>query len=490
MSCIRGHRTTSCGIPVCRTKVFWTVKRPGRPSNSCTCRYGATGGCKCVVARSACPHKPKKGEKRSGECRCDEQGRYCCLLEPEHWNSLLSLEKPTVDFFPTSEALKAKQEATTALTPAFTSLASPPSIHSIPSTPAPPGQMQPLHILPQPYNGYQSLPSTTLTPRFGMMGIGAPMGSQRDIAPDVLVWEGQAPPAPREYNRHTTHQHAYEQPEPSSCCQPSTPSAQGVRSPPPQVEPTYSQQHHLQDSAVPQQHYNNVPTTVSMPQVSPQPPAFDWEKMQNDYFRYQFPSAICQNCGLNGCTCRNCPPVFQHPGTTSWAQCCGRKHAREPAPSPVVAQKALRTDDSRDAAQARQTQPQETQRSSCCQPATTAPEPSFTQPLPFEVNGTQFGQGFDDLDLLPHNGDPDFLSEFDMNHNLLMPDGAHLDLSDFLLTDLDQAIPVNGSLGTNGISNDSGIGTTGGAGGGGEEDKGGGGGGCCCNNERDCCTDG
>jgi hypothetical protein len=112
MSCIRGHRTTSCGIPVCRTKVFWTVKRPGRPSNSCTCRYGATGGCKCVVAKSACPHKAKKGEKRSGECRCDEQGRYCCLLEPEHWAALHGLQKPTVDFFPSRELLESNQAST------------------------------------------------------------------------------------------------------------------------------------------------------------------------------------------------------------------------------------------------------------------------------------------------------------------------------------------------------------------------------------------
>ncbi|KAK3109548.1 hypothetical protein LTR53_017085, partial [Teratosphaeriaceae sp. CCFEE 6253] len=94
MSCIRGHRTTACGNPVCRSKIFWTVKRPGRPSNSCNCRYGATGGCKCVVARSACPHKSKKGEKRSGECRCEEQGRYCCLIEPEQWEALMALRKP------------------------------------------------------------------------------------------------------------------------------------------------------------------------------------------------------------------------------------------------------------------------------------------------------------------------------------------------------------------------------------------------------------
>ena len=99
MSCIRGHRTTSCGIPVCRQKIFWTVKRPGRPSNSCTCRYGTTGGCKCVTAIPKCPHKSKKGEKRSSECRCDEQGRYCCLLEPEHWDVLFKLQKPSINFF-------------------------------------------------------------------------------------------------------------------------------------------------------------------------------------------------------------------------------------------------------------------------------------------------------------------------------------------------------------------------------------------------------
>ena len=109
MSCIRGHRTTSCGIPVCRSKVFWTVKRPGRPSNSCTCRFNASGVCKCVTAIPKCPHKSRKGEKRSSECRCDEQGRFCCLLEPEHWRKLMALEKPTVQFYPSRETLEAWQ---------------------------------------------------------------------------------------------------------------------------------------------------------------------------------------------------------------------------------------------------------------------------------------------------------------------------------------------------------------------------------------------
>ncbi|CAK4032462.1 hypothetical protein AC579_1097 [Lecanosticta acicola] len=474
MSCIRGHRTTSCGIPVCRSKIFWTVKRPGRPSNSCTCRYGATGGCKCVVARSACPHKSKKGEKRSGECRCDEQGRYCCLLEPEHWNSLLSLEKPTVDFFPTTEALRAKQDATSASTPSYSSIASPPSTHSIPSTPTPQGRMQPLHIMPQPYNSYQPIPSTTLTPRFGMMGIAAPMGSPHDVAPDVLAWEGPVPQAPREHMYHRPQQHVYEPLEQSSCCQASTPSAHTVQSSAPQMEHSFSQQHQGQDARLSPQHYTNVAPAASMSQLSPQPPAFDWNKMQNDYFRYQFPGAICQNCGLNGCTCRNCPPVFQHPGTTSWAQCCGRKHARDVQPTPI-AQKVLRTEDSRDTAQARQSQPghRDAPSSSCCQ---SAPQQTFVQDAPFEVDATHFGEGFHDLELLSPHGDANFLGELDMARDMLLPDAtAPLDLSDFLLSDLDRSDPVHGSAPPNNETGASAAAT----------DEGGGG---CCDNERGRCS--
>lgn len=109
---------------------------------------------------------------------------------------------------------------------------------------------------------------------------------------------------------------------------------------------------------------------------------------------------------------------------------------------------------------------------------------------PFDVNGDHFGEGFPDLELLPPNADPSFLTEFDMNHNMLMPDGtAPLDLSDFLLSDLDRAEPVNGSVLANG-----GTAHVNGEGGGDisavkkQEEAEGVGGGCCCNNERDCCT--
>jgi hypothetical protein len=239
MSCIRGHRTTSCGIPVCRTKVFWTVKRPGRPSNSCTCRYGATGGCKCVVAKSACPHKAKTGEKRSGECRCDEQGRYCCLLEPEHWAALHGLQKPTVDFFPSRELLESNQASTNHMaipqTPAYP-MSSPPATNSIPSTP--------IHVMNNNYGSYQTMQSTSLTPRFGMMGVGR-QGSTHPRPQDVLAWEGQASPAPREVVLPPMYESI--QPEQSDCCQSSTSRAQGIHSP---LEPrhhSFSQSNSLQD---------------------------------------------------------------------------------------------------------------------------------------------------------------------------------------------------------------------------------------------------
>ena len=52
------------------------------------------------------------------------------------------------------------------------------------------------------------------------------------------------------------------------------------------------------------------------------------DKLMEDYFNFQFPSAICQNCGLAGCNCRSCPAVMQSSVDGSWAQCCSRKHAR------------------------------------------------------------------------------------------------------------------------------------------------------------------
>ncbi|TKA22269.1 hypothetical protein B0A50_08231 [Salinomyces thailandicus] len=331
MPCIRGHRTISCGIPVCRTKNLWTVKRPGRPSNSCTCMYGSTGGCKCVVvAKTACPHKPKKGEKRSEECRCDEHGRFCCYLEPKHWDQLMALQKPTVDFFRTKEELEAahaaQKRATMRTTPSW-SANSPGafSVGSSASTPAPPSTGRSLHFVPSEYN--MRSPSQSITPRFGMMGLGAPQGSEYHATPDVLAWNGQVPQAPLDY-----HPSQYDAdlglPEGKSCCQ------RGPTSPPPSASPSQQQPPHT--PGLPHQPTFPSFTTPHLPILSfpdqqhlpstPQPS--NYERFATAYFNHQFPSAICQTCGLAGCTCRMCPPVLQNVANGSWAQCCGRKHAR------------------------------------------------------------------------------------------------------------------------------------------------------------------
>ncbi|KAK5115359.1 hypothetical protein LTR62_001559 [Meristemomyces frigidus] len=318
MSCIRGHRTTSCGIPVCRNKVFWTVKRPGRPSNACNCRYGSTGGCRCVVASAAaCPHKAKKGEKRGGECRCDEQGRYCCLIEGEHWAVLMELGKPEVVFFQKREDLESRfsgaatASGTPMSPPGFASMG-PTTFESLPSTP--------MQQAVSPYAGYQS-PRSILAPRFGMMGLGTPHGDDGTITPDVLLWEGLSPPAPQEQ---------------SSCCQgaasPSQPSTYLSY-----MEPTTPSNHNLPSFLSPTGTMDQPPNQLLDPLPrSQQEFSFNLDKLNSAYAAYQFPSAICQTCGLNGCTCRNCPPVMQNFATGSWAQCCGRKHARTAAYVPVA----------------------------------------------------------------------------------------------------------------------------------------------------------
>ncbi|KAF2725778.1 hypothetical protein K431DRAFT_52777 [Polychaeton citri CBS 116435] len=106
MSCIRGHRTTSCGITNCRNKVFWTVKRPGRPSNACNCAM-VGGVCICTLSVPICPHKAKRGGKRSVDCRCDEQGRFCCYVTEADWAALTAGAKPRIKFFENREDLRA-----------------------------------------------------------------------------------------------------------------------------------------------------------------------------------------------------------------------------------------------------------------------------------------------------------------------------------------------------------------------------------------------
>ncbi|QIW96453.1 hypothetical protein AMS68_001971 [Peltaster fructicola] len=319
MSCIRGHRTTSCGIPVCRTKIFWTVKRPGRPSNSCTCRFHSSGVCKCVTALPKCPHKSKKGEKRTSECRCDEQGRFCCLLEPEHWDKLMQLQKPNVQFFPSREALEGWQmqspvanvetnlynmtpQRTGSCCGSVTTQSTPQMSRSIAPTPS----------------DVTSPQASTITPRFGFMGVGAPMGPNH-TSPDVMTWTGDTPIASSEY--HSPESALPEVSAQSSCCQSKAYT-------PPATSHTYVESAYqpVFDG------YSHYPGTSMAPQ-----PTFDFDRWNQNYQIYQFPNAICQNCGLNGCTCRSCPPLMQNFQNTSWAQSCGRRHARI-APMPPANQ--------------------------------------------------------------------------------------------------------------------------------------------------------
>jgi hypothetical protein len=404
-----------------------------------------------VVAKAACPHKPKKGEKRSGECRCDEQGRYCCLIEPQHWDQLLSLQKPTVDFYPTREALESRFTAHTPvslpMTPAFS--------HSTPSTfphaVTVPAQTNGVHQLQQAmspnFNGLHS-PASTMA-RFGMMGIGGPQRNSSVVTPNVLDWEGQAPQAPRD-----VHQTYYSQAENESCCQ-------GPATPQPELQ--YS--HHTsggQNGHHSQPHY--PPFSGAMPNVSmsaaapPQTPAFDFNKLSNDYFQYQLPSAICQTCGLNGCTCRNCPPVMQNFQNGSWAQCCGRKHARTAAYVPA-------------SAPAQYHQPAPTplphRHPHDSHHDLSRPEHPFAdEPLPFNREpgissphkrpyGADMPQDTPHSLLSPQTSLPDY-SEFDPGADFAIPDGpGHMDLSEFLMTELEKPAPAES------------------------------GGGCCCSGGRD-----
>ncbi|RMY76451.1 hypothetical protein D0862_13741 [Hortaea werneckii] len=267
---------------------------------------------------------PKKGEKRTVECRCDEQGRYCCFLEPKHWDQLMALQKPTVDFYKTKEDLEASHAAQAPtsfpMTPAF-STRSPRtfSVSSTRSTPGPQNTGPPLQFVPSEYNVRS--PSQTITPRFGMMGIGGPQGSEQSVTPDVLAWNTPLPQAAQEYHQSQFAANV-RLPEDRGCCQ-------GPTSPPP-----YQFNSHPHTPGPPQQAdfapFGGMMSNISFPEQPPPQPAqsSSFERFANDYFNHQFPSAICQTCGLAGCTCRMCPPVLQNTVTGSWAQCCGRKHAR------------------------------------------------------------------------------------------------------------------------------------------------------------------
>nr|POF08152.1 hypothetical protein CFP56_62732 [Quercus suber] len=424
MSCIRGHRTTSCGIPVCRTKIFWTVKRPGRPSNSCTCRYSGGGGCKCVVAVSkvTCPHKSRKGEKRSGECRCDEQGRYCCVLDPEHWTALFALQKPRIEFFPTREALEARTVASTPFTAPATPMYAAPSPQYVYPAPHTPGSMngaQPVYGGQHPFAGAQPQVASPIRARFQLMGVGDPQSSASAV-PDPFTWEEQGPPATLLYN-HAQHQEPLpRQEEASSCCQSSSSSM------PPQLlsQMPYVLPGQGFDRSTPDVSY--VPNagvaqnSIAAEEQIPSSVLFDYNKMTTDYFNYQLPNAICQNCGLSGCTCKHCPPVLQNFDNGSWAQCCGRKHARTLAPAksqpPALA-----------SAFAQPFQPSEDQSFATTQHSDDLPQFTSDPNVPIELAGMHSPAATSEF------------TTFDLDHDMSLPMDVStpLSLSDFLMSDLE-----------------------------------------------------
>ncbi|KAK5170122.1 uncharacterized protein LTR77_004706 [Saxophila tyrrhenica] len=240
------------------------------------------------------------------------------------------MQKPKVDFFTNREALDARHtsppSASFPPTPSY-SAGTPQTVASVPSTPTPTNGLQFVHTTGEHFES----PSPARTvPRFGMMGLGAPLGDNH-VGQDVLTWDGQSPQAPLEHQSCT----GFKQPDSAP---PQTPMS---LAPPNQSYPyipppdPYFQPPDFQppDFAPPTQSLSQL-TLPSHP--DPNPSTLDFDKMMADYFSYQFPSAICQNCGMNGCTCRNCPAVMQSFESGSWAQCCSRKHVKYAAQIPMT----------------------------------------------------------------------------------------------------------------------------------------------------------
>ena len=336
LSCIKGHRTTNCGNAVCRQKVFWTVKRPGRPANVCSCAWGPSGRCRCVVTRPRCPHKPKKGERRTVDCRCDEAGRLCCLIEPHHWDVLMNSGSPIVDFYPSREALfardhPAKQAAT------------------VPSS-----QNQPLTSgTVALVNGPLASPGLTQGPHYrGTLSADATLTPFHEASVLSLVNStgefGREPRNERSSQTWILSAGVPEQPAHHQLSSNGLQRSVGNTQAPPDIEESSQQsvapgkENQSVNSTLPilplQQYGKNSGRIVASSNaidpglnlaILPPQHVFDF-----DYFSYQLPSAICQSCGMSGCTCRSCPPTMQNAANGSWGQCCARKHVQNPSPLP------------------------------------------------------------------------------------------------------------------------------------------------------------
>lgn len=192
-------------------------------------------------------------------------------------------------------------------------------------------------------------PAARTSTRFGMMGIGAPMGSEGHLGEDVLSWQGQTPiaPAPRPsyaltpaYHQQHPHGHPTFPPAqiPSYSATPyafeNSISQPPVFSPPHPQTPIHSNPHtplyQPQPAQFqPQNTFDTMPpVTASLDQLSmaPSTTLSSLSSFDTDYFNFQFPGAICQQCGMANCTCRACPTVLQNTMDGSWRQCCSRKH--------------------------------------------------------------------------------------------------------------------------------------------------------------------
>jgi hypothetical protein len=311
-----------------------------------------------------------------------------------------------------------------------------------------------MHTMMNGFSAYPQRPST-LSPQFGILAMDSPLS----VAQDAMVWDSQSPLAARDSG--TQYTYAGSQQESGSCCQPATPTVPtlGVSSPQQQHQEMIGQAVPLTSPLPTPQLYSNehiaAATTAQMQQTTP---AFDFQRLQTDYFNYQFPSAICQNCGLYGCSCRNCPPVFQNFGTTSWAQYCGRKHAREAPPPPtlpVIAPKIA--------------PPQQTWMADQVVPSMQADQPivhdGFIQSPPFPLPDQNFQLDFSDLNMVPPV-DPLAFDSFVLGSELLLPAGADsLNLDEYLLSDLNNTSHDAMEV-VNEVKPD--------------DDQSGGGGGCCC----------
>ena len=279
--------------------------------------------------------------------------------------------------------------------------------------------MQPLSPAPH-YAEPQRPPITT---RFGMMGVGTPWGTEGFHGEDVLIWDGQAPPAPREYQPFSQFSSSdNHMPTPSSAdfepplSYPASYSYVSAQFPNTEFTPITQP---MQDLHLPpDQTQIELPSTNTF-DFDSSAHTFDFDKMMADYINYQLPSAICQNCGLNGCSCRNCPAVMQTE-SGSWAQGCARKHVRYGSTATL-----------------------EPASGGCCSRnvvAVPVPGPGgHDAGVEVEMNGSVHPRdqnGFGMMEMQTSDADPMLSQDFSVEDLKMMDTSEPMDINEFLLNDM------------------------------------------------------